>query len=219
MSNNLCVIVGAGSGVSLSVAKRFAREGFELALVARRAEALAEQTAALATSGAWASSYVADAGDPTLLRQAFDRIKTEIGQPAVLIYNAAAIRQGAPSTINPAELEADFRVNVSGALIAAQQVIPAMKAAGQGTILLTGGGLALKPFARYTSLAIGKAGMRILALCLAQELAPANIHAATVTIAGFVKPGTHFDPDLIAESFWTLHSQPKAQWQAEVVYE
>jgi len=214
----LCVIVGAGAGVSLGVAKRFAQEGFEIALLARRAAALAEQVAALTSSGAWASGYVADASTPTSLQQAFDQIKAEIGPPTVLVYNAAAIRQGAPAGLPVDDLMADLMVNVGGALVAAQQVIPAMRSAGQGTILFTGGGLALNPNARYASLAIGKAAMRNLALTLAQELAATGIHVATVTIDGFVKPGTHFDPDQIAETFWTLHRQAREQWQPEIVY-
>jgi NAD(P)-dependent dehydrogenase (short-subunit alcohol dehydrogenase family) len=84
--------------------------------------------------------------------------------------------------------------------------------------LLTGGGLALSPSAQYADLAIGKAGMRSLALSLAEELEPHGIHVATVTVAGGVQAGTYFAPELIAEVYWRLHAQLRGSWEREVVY-
>ncbi|NJL35119.1 MAG: short-chain dehydrogenase, partial [Chloroflexaceae bacterium] len=88
----------------------------------------------------------------------------------------------------------------------------------RGTILFTGGGLALDPYAQYASLAIGKAGLRSLTYTLGAELEPQGIHVATVTIAGTVQPGTFFAPDLIAEQYWNLHTQAPGTWQREIVY-
>lgn len=67
------------------------------------------------------------------------------------------------------------------------------------------------------SLGVGKAGIRNLAFSLFAELKDAGIHAATVTIGGLVKPGTAFDPDQIAEAYWTLHVQPKGSFERELV--
>ena len=96
-----------------------------------------------------------------------------------------------------------------------------MRAAGRGTLLFTGGGLALYPEygAGVSSLAAGKAGLRAFAFALAKELAPEGIHVATVTIAGTVKPGTAFDPDRIAEEYWALHAQPADSWSVERVFD
>jgi short-subunit dehydrogenase len=218
MNAPLCVVVGVGPGVGLAVAKRFSAEGFRLALLARNRDRLEESAAALRGAGSEVLTYAADSGDSASLHAAFAQLLQEQGDAAVLVYNAAVIRSGPPSQLDPADLSADFAVNVVGALVACQQVIPGMRTAGRGTILLTGGGLALYPSAQYSALAIGKAGMRSLALCLAEELAPAGIHVATVTIAGGVQPGTHFDPDLIAARYWELHSQPPGSWQREIVY-
>jgi NAD(P)-dependent dehydrogenase (short-subunit alcohol dehydrogenase family) len=95
-----------------------------------------------------------------------------------------------------------------------------MRKTGRGTILFTGGGLALDPsgWLPAASLAIGKAGLRSLALTLHAELAPIGIHAATVTIAGQIQPGTAFAPESIAEAFWALHVEPPGQFRNEIIY-
>ena len=162
----------------------------------------------------------ADAADTTALTRAV----TASGPVSVLIYNAyrATMGDAGPASIDPGELIADFRVNVAGALAAAQAVLPAMRAARAGTILLTGGGLALDPtgWLPAASLAIGKAGLRSLALTLHKELSPAGIHAGTVTIAGQIEAGTAFDPARIAEAFWDLHSDSDAgSFRGELVYD
>jgi short-subunit dehydrogenase len=130
----------------------------------------------------------------------------------------AAFTPGKPSAIWFAQLIKDFQVNVAGALVAVQQVLPAMKAKGRrGTILLTGGGLALCPAADAASLAIGKAGMRSLAFTLAQELKDSGIRVGTVTICGTVQPGTHFDPDAIAQAYLALHKASDTP-ETEMIY-
>jgi len=219
MSQKVCAIVGFGTGVSTGVARAFGKEGYTLALLARNRAKLIENAQALEQEGNVVQTFAADAGDEASLSQAFAQIRAQLGDPEVLIYNAAAFNPGKPSAIAFEQLIADFKVNVAGAIVAAQQVIPAMKAKGQGTILFTGGGLALNPWADVSSLAIGKAGIRSLAFSLAQELAAAGIHVATVTICGIVKPGTHFDPDKIAQSYLVLHKQLPNAFETEIVYQ
>lgn len=219
MNKKLCVVVGVGPGVGLAVARRFGREGFLLALIARRAEVIAAYVDDLGKEGIEAHAFAADAGDTAALIQAFVQIKAEIGTPDVVVYNAAAMTPDKPAELNPDRVAADFRVNVVGALVCAQQVIPSMRTQQRGTILVTGGGLALSPETEYASLAIGKAGLRNLCYSLGAELEPDGIHVATVTICGFVSPGTHFDPDLIAERYWHLHTQQWGDWEREIVYE
>lgn len=196
----------------------FSKERYTLALVARNPGKLADNAQTLASNGAIAQTFTADAGDETSLTQAFAKIQAGLGDPEVLVYNAAAFTPGKPSSLTVDRLVADFRVNVAGALVAVQQVLPAMQANGKGTILLTGGGLALSPFAAVSSLAIGKAGIRSLAFSLAQELGDSGIHVGTVTICGTVEAGTHFDPDTIAESYLALHHQAREAWQTEIIY-
>ncbi len=218
MSQGTCVVVGVGPGIGLAVARRFGKEGYKVALVARQESKLAEYVTLMEHAGISANPYPTDIADYDSIRATFDRIKAEMGNPEVLVYNASASTQCNPSELPVETLLDNFKVNVGGALVAAQQVIPAMRENRQGTILFTGGGLALNPFPQYSSLAVGKAGIRNLAYSLAGELLPYGIHVATVTVTGFVKPGTHFDPDVIAETFWHLHQQPAGHRQREIVY-
>ena len=83
----------------------------------------------------------------------------------------------------------------------------------KGTILLTGGGLALAPSAEYLSLSIGKAGIRCLAQALFPQLSAKGIHIATVTVTTTVNPGSE-QATGVAEAFWDLHAEPKGRWKA-----
>ncbi|MCC6552137.1 MAG: SDR family NAD(P)-dependent oxidoreductase [Polyangiaceae bacterium] len=218
MESGVCAVVGAGPGLGLAIARRFGREGFRVALLARSEEKLAGQRDELAAAGIEARAFAADAGSAASLARAFERVRGELGDPSVLAYNAAAVHPAPPSALDPELLIQDLRINVAGALVSAQAVLPAMRARRSGTILFTGGGLALEPFPPVSSLSVGKAGIRSLALSLSKELEPEGIHAATVTVCGFIKPGTRFDPDLIAEEFWNLHAQPAGSWVREITY-
>lgn len=214
----LCAIVGMGRGISYGVARRFASSGCAIAMVARDNGLLNSVAAELEAVGANARGFPADAGNETELRSALRQIANDLGPVEVLIYNASASHAGEATALAVEDAAADFRVNVLGAVIAAQEVVPRMRAAGRGTILLTGGGLALTPAPPLTSLSIGKAGLRNLAYSLADELTLAGIHVATVTICGFVQPGTHFSPEQIADVFWSLHQQSPGEFEREVIY-
>lgn len=218
MNQSVITVVGAGPGVGLAVARRFAKEGFRVALVARKADALNEYAAQLKGTGFEARGFAADAADENSLRKAFADIKENLGPTNVLVYNAAVLKMAQPSQLRVDDLVNEFRVNVAGALVSVQAVLEDMKAAKAGTILLTGGGFALSPMPPFTSLAIGKASIRNLTSSLAGELEPQGIHVGTVTICGLVKPGTPFDPDKIAEAYWTLHTQEAGKWEREIMF-
>jgi len=215
MNDKLCVIIGYGPGLGHSVARVFAVEGHTLALVPRTPD---KHAALRAPLGAAAHAFAADAGDQGSLRSALAQIRAQLGDPRVLVYNAASLHPGKPTTLTVEGLVADFQVNVAGAAVAANAVLPAMRAARCGTIIFTGGGLALEPWANHASLSLGKAGIRSLALTFAQELQGSGVVVGTVTICGFVKAGTHFDPDKIAGSFLGLHYSAGKPHPAEVVY-
>lgn len=212
------VIVGAGPGIGMAVARKFAEEGYSVGLISRNRDKLEGLVAELAARGHRAKCYTADAGDEVNLRAALATAEAELGAPEVLVYNCAVLKKLNLTAVQPEDLVAEFRVNTVGALVAVQALLPAMRAAGKGTILFTGGGLATNPFYQYGSLSVGKAGIRSLAFSLAQELKTANIHVATVTVAGLVQPNTPFDPDKIAPHFWRLHTQPRESWEVEYVF-
>lgn len=209
----LAVILGVGPLIGLAVSRRFAREGFRIVMVGLDGAFLEVQRQQLPGSVA----LECDFGEPGSVERLFQRVTTELGDVQVLVYNASAGGRCAASALEPGQLEKDLRVNASAPLAAVRAVLPAMRRAGRGTILFTGGGLALKPQAELASGSVGKAAIRQLALCLHEELKPGGVHVATVTVAGFVQKESAFHPELIAESYWQLHVEPREQWRAEVV--
>jgi short-subunit dehydrogenase len=219
MSQKICVVIGVGEGLGFAIARRFGLEGYHLAIMARRSQALVKYQKMLEQDKIESNTYSVDVADAKAVSDAFTHLQQTIGIPEVLVYNAAALRVGDPFSMTADDLINDFKVNVAGALTAVQHAVPGMRQLGHGTILLTGGGLALEPSPQVVSLSIGKAAIRNFGLSLAKQLEEANIHVASVTICGNIAPGTHFAPDAIAQIYWQLHSQPREQWQSEYVYQ
>ncbi len=217
MDRKLAIIAAAGPGMGMAIARRFAREGFDLALIARDAARIAAMAAEI---GAAAQGYGADLADPDAIAACLAGIEAAQGQAAVLVYNGGAWNEDAPLVQPAAAFDRDLALCITGAYASARAVLPGMRARGGGTILLTGGGLALAPHygARVASLTAGKAGLRGLGFALHEGLKEEGIHVGMVTIAGTVAPGTAFDPDRIAERYWALHAEPRAAWTAEVVF-
>lgn len=214
----VCVVVGAGPGIGRSIAMRFALGGAAVGLVARKRDALQSFVDMITASGHTAKAFVADAEHAPSLKDALGAVEHDLGPIDVLVYNAAVLRPGGPLEVGVEQLVREFRVNVGGALVCAQHVAPSMRQRKKGTILLTGGGLALEPWAQMSSLAIGKAGIRSLAKMLHQELKKDGVRVATVTVDGLVKLGAGaLDPAAIAEVFWELHQQPVETGELERV--
>jgi short-subunit dehydrogenase len=218
VSKPVCLVVGAGPGIGRAVSLAFAHEGYDLALAARRQDKLEDCCQEIRRIGRQARAYAADAADETSLRVLFERCRAELGDPAVLVFNAACAHKGRPSEVDAAAWIEDFRGNVVGALVCAQLAAPAMRARGHGSILITGGGFAHEPSAAHASLSAGKAALRSLSHTLAQELGRDGIHVATVTVYGMLQVGTHFDPQRIAETYVQLHRQPRGHFDIEVTY-
>jgi NADP-dependent 3-hydroxy acid dehydrogenase YdfG len=217
MTRPLAIIAGAGAGIGGAVARAFAAEGYAVALLARRREALEAMAAGLPEATIWS----VDLGDPAAVTSVIRSVSARQGAPAVLHYNAAGWHEADPLTLDPAVLMADLTLCTAGALAALQAVVPDMEAKGGGSVLFTGGGLALNPEygGDVLSLTAGKAALRAMVLALAPKLAERGIHAATVTVAGTVAPGTPFDPDIIAATFLALHKQAREDWKVEVVFD
>lgn len=215
MHRPLAVILGAGPGIGMAVARRFAQGGFRVAAVSRPGDPLADFQAALEREATRALVIGAHLAGERAVAEACAAIQAWGGLPEVLVYNASAGIQCPAVDLEPARLLEDFRVNVAAPLEAVQWALPAMRKAGHGTLLFTGGGLALAPKPGLAAAALGKAALRSLALSLAGELAPEGIHATTVTVQGFVQTGTPLAPDLIAQVFWDIHLQNKEAWTPE----
>jgi short-subunit dehydrogenase len=215
MNKKLIVVVGAGPGVGNHVAKKFGVNNFRVVLVSRNQNSLDQYVQELSSEGIEAYAVAADVSSPASLTEAFDQIKKKYGTTDVLVYNAAVLKGGKPTSLTAESLVSHYQVDVAGALHSALQIIPAQIEQKAGTILFTGGGLALYPSADYTALGIGKAALRNLAFTLAEELKPQGVFVGTVTIAGAVAPGTHFAPELIAEKYWELYQKRE---EHEIVY-
>jgi short-subunit dehydrogenase len=208
------LLVGAGPALGSAVAHRFASGGYRVTLVARSPDRLGELARSLADTGAEINTIEADASGP----QAFGARMTELygsnGAPGVIIYNAAL---GAPDrllTSTVAHLQEAYAADVIGAIVVAQSAAPAMKAAGFGTILVTGGGFADLPIPALATLSLGKAALRSAATMLGADLGPDGIRVATLTIAGQIVAGTSFDPARIAERYLEI-VQSDGPWKAE----
>jgi short-subunit dehydrogenase len=208
------LLVGAGPGLGTAVARRFAVGGYRVTLVARSPDRLRGLAGALAGTGATINTIAADASDPDGLGARIRELYRGDGAPGVIVYNAV---MGGPDRLlssTAAHLQAAYAVDVIGAIVVAQAAAPAMRAAGSGTILVTGGGFADHPIPALATVSLGKAALRSAATMLGADLKPDGIRVATLTIAGQIAAGTSFDPERIAERYWqVVHAA--GPWQAE----
>jgi short-subunit dehydrogenase len=208
------LLVGAGPGLGLAVARRFAVGGYRVTLLARNTDRLGELAQSLDDTGAEIDTIEADASDPDDLRARMTELYGSDGAPGIVIYNAV---MGAPDQLmssTAAHLQTAYAVDVIGAIVIAQVAAPAMRAAGFGTIVVTGGGFADHPIPALATISLGKAALRAAATMLGADLGPDGIRVATLTIAGQIVAGTAFDPERIAERYWEV-VQTDGPWQAE----
>jgi NAD(P)-dependent dehydrogenase (short-subunit alcohol dehydrogenase family) len=217
MTTGTAVIVGVGPGLGLALARTFAKAGHPVAMLARDAARLDAYAAELAPFGQEVRGYAVDAADPDSLRAALDSAFTELGAPDVLVYNAAMVREDSPIGGDDKDWVTATAVNVLGARVAANAVLPALRD-GRGSLLFTSGGLALFPTPQYASLSVGKAALRAYVQALHAQLTGTGVHATSVTIAGAIGGGEErFDPDVLAQAYLALHHQPEAEWQHELL--
>ena len=217
VSKGVCVVAGVGSGVGMAVARRFAREGVDVALLARdplRSDNHARDVADLSgRADIQVIGEAVDLNDTVSLQHAMVRIIGALGTRTVLVYNAACRHQMPALQMTAAEFTAESGVNVVGALHCVQFIALGRFAAGNGRIIFSGGGLALHP--QYgvgvSALSAGKSALRALGYALHGELSEAGIYVSMVTIAGTVATNTPFDADRIVEYYWNLYMQPRSE--------
>ena len=207
------LVIGAGPGLGSAIAHRFAQGGYHLTLLARHTDGLAKLASDLADAGAAAGTVAADASDPVGLRATLTLLYASTGAPGVLVCNASILTPGSLLSSDVARLHQAYDVDVVGAIVATQVAAPAMRAAGGGTILFTGGG-ADHPGPVWGTVSLGKTALRSAATMLGAGLAGDGIRVASITIAGQIRPGTPFSPDQIAEKYWSV-VQSEGTWQNE----
>jgi short-subunit dehydrogenase len=201
------LIIGAGPGLSLGVAERFAKEGFSISLISRNAGNLEKIKAELIAQDIEVAYAVADAGNPADLDKAVKDLAIRESGFDVVLYNAAVVKAKDIMEESFADLSHEFSINVAGAVQSLQAAYPGLKEK-KGAFLLTGGGLGVTPAAAYGSLSIGKAGVRSLAYQLHERLKDEGVYVGLLTVAGFIKPEseTH-SPEVLAELFWKLYNE------------
>ncbi|CAL0314419.1 unnamed protein product [Lupinus luteus] len=235
-SRGIAAIVGVGPNLGRSIARKFAHEGYTVAILARdleRLSRLAEEIAREKMSQVFAIRI--DCSDTKSVREAFESVLS-LGFVEVLVYNA--YHQPLPNNCwNPISFQhltidtfqKSLAVSSLGAFHCAQRVLPAMVERGKGTILFTGCSASLNGITGYSQLCCGKFALRALAQCLASEFQPQGVHIAHVIIDGVVGPprqrgsigeqqsseGT-MDPDAVAQTYWQLHVQHPNAWTQEM---
>src|SRR5262249_19188841 len=215
------LIVGAGSGISASVARRLAALEVKVGLAARNVEklqALRGETRA--------ATFAADASDPDSVVRLFQEVDQRLGEPDLVLYNASARAHGPIAELDPTAVQKAIAITAFGGFLVTQQAAKRMAPRGRGAILLTGATASIKGFAHSAAFAMGKFALRGLAQSAARELGPKGIHVAHFNIDGGVrsagrpdpadKPDSTLDPDAIAQTYLDVLRQDRSAWSLEV---
>jgi len=217
----IALIVGAGEGLSASLARLFSREGIRVALAARSIEKLG----ALCTETG-ARAYACDATKAEDVERLFGLVEREIGTPDLVVYNASGRSRGPFVELVPSEVERAIAVSAFGGFLVAQEAAKRMLPNKKGAILFTGASASVKGYAQSAPFAMGKFALRGLAQSMARELSPQGIHVAHFVIDGGIRsaaradpadrPDSMLDPDAIALSYWNVLQQPRSAWSWEI---
>src|SRR5437868_11965148 len=209
------LIVGAGGGLSASLARLFAKEGIRVALAARHIEKLG---ALCAETGARA--FACNAAEADDVERVFGAVEREIAAPDLVVYNASARARGAFVDLVPADVAQAIAISGFGGFLVAQQAVRRMLPNGHGAILFTGASASVKGYPQSAPFAMGKFALRGLAQSIARELAPKNIHVAHFVIDGAIRsverldpadnPDSTLDPDAIAQTYLNILHQPRS---------
>jgi NAD(P)-dependent dehydrogenase (short-subunit alcohol dehydrogenase family) len=212
------LIVGAGDGLSASLARLFRANGMRVVLAARNIDklgSLASETEAM--------TVACDASDPASVQKMFATADSMIGTPDIVVYNPSARVRGPVSEIDARAVRDALLVTCYGGFLVTQEAARRMLARGTGSVLLTGASASVKGFANSSSFAMGKFGLRGLAQSSARELAPHGIHVAHFVIDGGIRSqsatsdgDSQLDPDAIARSYLDIHRQHRSAWTWEI---
>src|SRR3954466_5612071 len=217
----IALIVGAGEGLSASLARLFARQGIRVGLAAREIKKLG---ALCADTGG--SAFACDATDADEVERLFGLVEREIGVPDIVVYNASGRARGAFAHLVPAEVAQAIAVSAFGGFLVAQQAVKRMLPEQRGAILFTGASASVKGYPQSAPFAMGKFALRGLAQSMARELSPQGIHVAHVVVDGGIrsarrpdaadKPDSMLDPEAIAATYMHLIHQPRSAWAWEI---
>ena len=215
------LIVGAGSGLSASLARIFHKAGMKVALGARRADGLAGLAQEIG-----GKAFACNAADPDDVAKLFADVDAAFGAPDVVVYNASYRTRGPLVELVPEEVAKSIAVTAFGGFLVAQEAVKRMLPKSHGAVIFTGASASVKGYAQSAPFAMGKFALRGLAQSMARELAPQGIHVAHVVVDGGIrserrpnppdKPDSMLDPDAIAQSYLHLLRQPRSAWAWEI---
>ena len=221
MGKPICLITGVGEGTGAALVRRFARGGYQVAMLARNRDRLESLEKEIAE----ARAYVCDIADLEALVATAKAVRAEMGPPSVLVHNAVSATFKTFLEADPEDLENNFRVNTTSLLYLARELAPDMIKAGEGAIMVTGNTAALRGIPNTAVFAPTKAAQRILSQSLARELGPKGIHVAYITIDAVIdvpwtrdpfhtdKPDDFFSkPDAIADEVFHIAHQDRSTW-------
>src|SRR3954452_23587246 len=217
MSNPVVVVVGAGPGVGGSVARRFGRDGYDVALVSLSEGPLTELGEQLQGDGITAGWTACDITDESALTAAITRFGQHSGRLDVLHFNPSALTQLDPLALSPDRLLQDLRVGVAPLLTLVQTAKPFLSRGGR--VLATGSRAADEPWHEAASLGVQKAGLRNRVRSIDATLRGDGIRAVSVTVNGTLQKGTAFDPDHVADALFAASRQPEESWRTEIPYD
>ncbi|MBB5401808.1 SDR family NAD(P)-dependent oxidoreductase [Paraburkholderia youngii] len=223
--------VGASAGLGAALARRFAREGLRVAVTGRSRDRLDTIVDEIRRAGAQADALPGDVTSESELA-AIARQLAGHGTLEVAIFNAAGATRGPTLELSAEQFEAAWRVITLGGFLFARASLPALLAAGRGSLLFTGATASLRGRPPFAAFAAAKAGLRSLTQSLAREFGPRNIHVAHVVVDGGIDgerlrtsapqyvaergPDGMLNPDDIAEAYWHLHRQGRSAWSQEI---
>ena len=200
-------VVGAGKGLGNGVAEKFAENDFRVVLMARSEAHLKEYAAGFAAKGIEVDTQAADVADFDAFAQTFGKVVETYGTPDVLFYNVGVTVADEEVGMTTQTLVDRYVVDVAGAYNCVKLVDTEEFAAKNGAILVTGGGLALQPYAGYLPLSMDKAALRAMVQALAPVLKEKGIYLGTVQVTGTIGSNDFYAPATIAEEFWKLYTE------------
>ena len=217
--NEACIIVGAGSGLSASLARLFTAEKMKVVLAARNIEKLTELSEEIDCE-----LVQCDSSNVEQVKNLFSQTDEIFSTPSIVIYNPSARIRGDITSLDPHQTKAALETTCYGAFLVAQQAATRMISAGSGSLFFTGASAGVRGFPNSSVFAMGKFGLRGLAQSLARELQPKNIHVAHFVIDGGIASKTRLDngedklldPDEIAKNYLNFHRQSRSAWSWEI---
>ncbi len=222
-TSQTALIVGAGAGLSASLARIFAAEGMAVALAARNPEKLAGLVEEIG-----GRSYACDSSQAADVAGLFASVEADLAAPDIVVYNPSSRVRGPITDLDPADVAKAIAITCFGAFLVGQAAARLMLARGAGSIFFTGASAGVKGFPQSAPFAMGKFGLRGLAQSMARELGPQNIHVAHFVIDGAIKPAggsrpgapagpdAMLEPDAIAQTYLDIHHQHRSAWTTEI---